>query len=284
MTPPPPPNPNELATITIASRISQFWSQTPKLWFAHFQSIMAPRKVADDAKFDLVISKLGREELSYITDIIENLSDTNRYETVKQRLLKVFQESSEQQFHRLVKEMDLGQQRPSQLLRRMQELARNTGVGDDPLKNLWLSRLQPAVRAVLAVSPKDSKLGELAEMADKITESLNSGEVAAVASSSSAGAEVNIALLAEMKNLSLELKNLRGEVNEIRGRQHQRSQRFQRRGSSSRRARSKSAGRHTPTPGRTPSSPDWLCRQHYRYRERARFCEPPCNWNANRGN
>ncbi|KAJ2937518.1 hypothetical protein O0L34_g18663 [Tuta absoluta] len=236
---------------------------------------MAPRRLADDTI---------NEELSFISDILDNIPATNKYEVLKERLLKAFQESSEQQFHKLVKEMDLGQQRPSQLLRRMQELARNTGVGDDPLKNLWLSRLPPAVRAVLAVSPQDTKIEKLAEMADKITKTLNSGEIAAVAFSSSVGAEVNLALLAEMKNLSVELRNLRGEVNEIRGRQQHRSQHFQRNRSKSRRARSKSAGGRTPTPGRTPSSPDWLCRQHYRYRERARFCEAPCNWNANQGN
>ncbi|KAJ2937517.1 hypothetical protein O0L34_g18662 [Tuta absoluta] len=146
MTTPPPPPPIDLATITVTSRIAQFWPQTPKLWFAHFESIMAPRRLADDTI---------NEELSFISDILDNIPATNKYEVLKERLLKAFQESSEQQFHKLVKEMDLGQQRPSQLLRRMQELARNTGVGDDPLKNLWLSRLPPAVRAVLAVLQDD---------------------------------------------------------------------------------------------------------------------------------
>lgn len=77
--------------------------------------------------------------------------------------------------------MELGSQKPSELLRKMRELARNTQVSDEALKKLWMPRLSPSVRAVLIVS-QDTNLENLATMADKIVENMHTGEVATVTS------------------------------------------------------------------------------------------------------
>lgn len=249
------------------------------MWFAQFEAIIGPQHQGENVKYDLVLAKLGKEELSQVADLIDDPPAQQRYTTLKARLLKVFQESAEAQFHKLVKEMDLGQQRPSQLLARMRELAKNTGTAGDTLKNLWMSRLPGWVRAILASCSGEAKLDELASMADKIMENLRSGELAEIhrPASTALTVDVNAELLAEIRNLSLELKTLRGEVNEIRGRARQRQNfRWPRNGS---RSRSRSSGTR-----RTPQSPDWLCKYHFRYRETARKCESPCNWNTAKEN
>ncbi|KAH9635220.1 hypothetical protein HF086_013247 [Spodoptera exigua] len=61
-------------------------------------------------------------------------------------------------------------QRPSQLLRHMRDLARDK-MPDETLRMLWMSHLPSSTRAVLAVS-EESKVDTLAVMADKMQEQL----------------------------------------------------------------------------------------------------------------
>ncbi|CAG4996032.1 unnamed protein product [Parnassius apollo] len=123
--------------------------------------------------------------------------------------------------------MELGQQRPSQLLAKMNELAKNSGAEGDRLKNLWLARLTAWVRAISSNNRADTKLEDLAEMADKVIDNLRNGELLAVdagsarsLSSNPTVAEVNVELLTQMKTMALELKKLRSEVNAINNRRH----------------------------------------------------------------
>ncbi|XP_022823924.1 uncharacterized protein LOC111354611 [Spodoptera litura] len=158
--------------------------------------------------------------------------------------------------------MDLGSQRPSQLLRKMSALAANTQVANDALKRRWITRLPSKVKTVLSVAP-DMALDNLAKLADKIMENMLTGEVAAVASTTQT-ADISD----QLKQVTTELKELRLELNEIRGRTENRRGAWNRQ-------RSRSQSRGQP---RTPESPGWLCRYHYRWRNRARMCEQPCNW------
>ncbi|KAI5633725.1 hypothetical protein NE865_13558 [Phthorimaea operculella] len=122
------------------------------MWFAQFEAIVGPQNQSDKVKYELVIAKLGKEELGYVADLLDNPPQTDKYGTIKRRLMAVFEESAESQFNKLIREMDLGQQRPTQLLMKMRELAKSTGTGDDALKNLWISRMPAYVRAILAGS------------------------------------------------------------------------------------------------------------------------------------
>lgn len=260
----------DLSTISIASRVPEFWSELPRLWFAQFEATLNPQKQGDDCKYQLVISKLTREALQQVSDIVFNPPDTNKYTAIKDRLLQVYEESSERQFQKLVGEIDLGSQKPSQLLRRMKELARNCQASDETVHNLWTARLPSAVRAVLTVS-QDQKLDNLAAIADKVMESLQQGQLGTVAvvSNTPVPCSSTNELVAGMNQLMLEVASLRNEVQ----RNGQRRSGF--------RGRSRSRGMNrsrSNTPNRTPSSPDWLCFFHYRYGDRARRCEEPCNW------
>ncbi|KAJ2949500.1 hypothetical protein O0L34_g15423 [Tuta absoluta] len=203
---------HDLAAITLSSRISPFWRDMPRMWFAQFEAVAQNQN--ETVKYDLVLSKLGREELSQVTDLIDEPPAQQRYTMLKQRLLKVFQESAEAQFHKLVKEMDLGTQRPSQLLAKMKDLARNSGTGGDTLRNLWLSRMPGWVRAILVCSGPNTTLDDLATLADKVMDNLRSGEVAAVDTSTTASTSgtsnpsisvINLELLTQVRDLSADL-------------------------------------------------------------------------------
>lgn len=247
----------DLAAISVSSKIPEFWVEMPRLWFAQFDAVMESQKQGDSTKYNLVIAKLNRDALQQVGDLILKPPSENKFNALKERLLVVFEESAEKQFHKLVSEMDLGTQKPSQLLRRMSGLAANTQVSDDALRRLWTARLPTAVRTVLTVTP-DAKLDDLAVMADKIMENVNTGEVAAVYNA--AGPD----LTDQLSRMTMEMQSLRNEISEIRGRS-------QSRGNGWRGSRSQSRGR-------SQTKKNWLCRYHYRWRARARTCEQPCNW------
>lgn len=265
---PTPTTVSDLAAISLSSKIPQFWTDLPRMWFKQFEAIVAQQKQGDTTKFNLVVAQLSKEALQQVSDILDSPPQEGKYETVKNRLLTVFEESAERQFQKLVGEMELGSQKPSQLLRKMRELARNTQVSDEALKKLWMSRLSSSVRAVLVVS-QDTKLENLATMADKIVENMQTGEVAAVTSLP----EDKASLVQQISEMTIEIKHLRGEVNAIRRGNFQR-------GSNNNRSRRpfRPRSRSRSTPRRTPESADWICRHHYRYKQRSYRCEPPCNW------
>lgn len=223
---------------------------------------MAPQKQGDDSKYAMVLSKLSKEVIRQITDIITAPPETKKYEAVKERLLSVYEESEERQFQKLVGEIELGDQKPSSLLRRMRELARNSQVSDKTLHSLWLSRLPDHVRAVLMVS-QDQKLDNLATIADKILEG-RSGEVSEMSSSQP---QLMIEILNQMSKLTMEIAALKSNA-----RHSDYGHRNYRRNRSTSRSRSRSR------PRITPDNPKYLCRYHLRYRHRARNCEKPCNW------
>lgn len=156
----------EIATISVKARIPTFWRDKPALWFGPFETVVNQQKPNEEAKFSLMVVHLEKMDVEQIGDIIMSTTRTGRYEEAKKRLLSVYKESETKQLHKLLNEMELGDQKPSQLLRRMREPAHEK-IPDSTLQMLWMQRLPLSTRAVLAVS-EQSSLDVLATMADKM--------------------------------------------------------------------------------------------------------------------
>lgn len=167
-----------LAALSLSARIPEFWVDQPKVWFIQFEAIIEPQKTSDQAKYNAVIAKLGKEAIRQVTDVLTAPPADNKYSYLKEKLLGIYEESESRQIQKLIGEMELGEQKPTQLLRRMQDLARGK-VGDETLKVLWLNLLPASARGILAVT-ETTDLTKLAKIADKVLENTRSSQIAEV--------------------------------------------------------------------------------------------------------
>ncbi|KAI5636736.1 hypothetical protein NE865_10562 [Phthorimaea operculella] len=203
-------------SVSIQSRLLPFWRTYPRLWFAHFELLVESSRKSDDDKFRYVLSVLQPGDLQQVGDILLNPPTANKYQTLKDRLLSVYEESETKQFQKLISGLELGDEKPSQLLRKMRELGHNR-MPDSGLKLMWMNQLPAQVRAVLSVS-SDSSLDNLAVMADKMLEHTGPATIAAVSSpactpgsskQSSSQESIIEALSKQIDRLSFEVAELR---------------------------------------------------------------------------
>lgn len=247
----------DLSAVSLSSKIPDFWTDQPRVWFIRTEAILAPQKMADEAKFSIVVSKLTKESIQQVTDLLIDPPESNKFETLKNRLLQIYEESESRKLQKLIGEMELGEQKPSQLLRRMRDLGRGK-IPDDTLRMLWQGHLPQAARAVLAVTDT-LDLEKLATIADKILETTRPAHISEVTQVTSTSTNK---ILAEIYKINIRLNNME------RGRSGQRNEE---RNNTYSRTRSNSQRR-------TPKSPDWLCFYHFRFKSRAHKCIKPCAW------
>ncbi|KAJ8729096.1 hypothetical protein PYW08_000677 [Mythimna loreyi] len=101
-------NEKALASITVASRIPEFWADQTRLWFVRFEATVENQKLSDAAKQDLVITKLSKTAIEQVSDLLLAPPETRKYKTLKERLLEVFEESESRRLLKLIGEMELG--------------------------------------------------------------------------------------------------------------------------------------------------------------------------------
>ena len=99
-------------------------------------------------------------------DLLIHPPNNNPYDTLKTQLIKRTAATNQQKLQQLISTKKLGDHRPTQLLRRMQQL-----VGDPPgladgalLCELFLQRLPATVHMVLASASSSTSLQDLAQM------------------------------------------------------------------------------------------------------------------------
>lgn len=161
--------------------------------------------------------------------------------------------SDRKRLHLLLNAEELGNRKPSQLLRRMQQLLGDKSVDASIIRELFLQRLPSNVRMLLASSPETVTLTNLAQLADRIME-VTLPSVSAVTSTP----------------LSTELDQLRSEISSLRQLVKSLSSPPARRRSPSR--------QRSPTPYHSSfPPPSEICWYHRRFGTDARKCRPPCS-------
>lgn len=251
--------------VTRQVKLPPFWQANPTLWFAQVDAQFFTFNIkSDNAKYFTVVAALDSSVLQQISDIIEAPPETDKYDSLKKNLIARFTDSQERQLRKLLNEIELGDKKPSQLLREMKALA-GTKIDKSVLRTLWLQRIPSRVQIVLSAS-KDEDLTELSNMADKIMEISSPDHIASVSQNPAAPKDdsTTTALANIIESLQKQMITLTDKVDKLSRNQHQR--RYS--------SRSRSRPRHQSEDGNSE------CYFHRRFGDSAKNCRPPCNRNT----
>lgn len=255
--------PTEFKRINL--RVLPFSPEEPEIWFALLEGQFESNSITNDlVKFTNVINNLDIQHSKAVKDIILNPPANNRYKKIKTELIKRLSASREKKVRQLLVHEELGDRKPSQFLRHLQDLA-GPSVPEDFIKTIWCNRLPNNIQTVLA-SQTFQTLEQVSDLADRIQEITSPCNVAAVATSSHAthAPSSEIAELKKMvERLTLKLdEHTRGsQCSSVRSRP-------QRRTSTAReRSRSNSSYRKYP-----------VCWYHAKFGPQARSCIKPCDF------
>ena len=162
----------------VAIKPPMFWRQKPNLWFFQLEAQFANNGISQDlTKYNTVVSALDENVLEFVVDVLSNPPQEGKYDALKNALLIRLTDTEESRLKKLLTDLDLGDKRPSDLLRQMKSLA-GKSISEEVIKSLWLQRLPPQTQAILSIS-KDP-LDNIAEMADKILAVYNTTELCSI--------------------------------------------------------------------------------------------------------
>ena len=274
-------------------RLPAFSPEEADLWLVQVDCAFDVAGIADDTvKFKLLVANLPVHVASQVRDVVTATppSFTNLITALRSRLAQ----SRASRLEALLRDQQLGDQQPTQLLRNMQHML--GGPQDDTglLRTLFLQRLPHTTRAALALLAEDTKLEDLASAADRFH---NASHVATVAVASapttapvsrpadtacccqpgSTAPTANSELTAAVSSLTATVARLEASFQRL-NREDQRER------------RSRSRPRRQATPGATgtrqPQTPGadsdhGYCWYHQRWGADAHQCRQPCTWQGN---
>nr|XP_024214037.1 uncharacterized protein LOC112210068 [Halyomorpha halys] len=164
-----------VSAFSAVDKIPPFWKKDPELWFCQIEAVFNRANITSGlTKFYTIIPNIDFDVLEQASDIVKRPSETP-YEDIKARLVNTYEESESKRIQQLLEGKHLGDERPSQLLRRMKQLA-GGAVADGIIKTVWLRALSQNLQAIL-ISTEQKDINKLADIADQIQEVTQPGEV-----------------------------------------------------------------------------------------------------------
>ena len=284
-------------------RLPAYAPEEAELWLVQVECAFAVAGITDDHdKFRLLVANLPVHVASQVRDVIT--AETGSFSELKGALSTRLAQSRASRLEALLRDHQLGDRRPAQLLRSMQHMLGSAGHDLGLLRTLFLQRLPPTTRAALALLPEDTGIDDLASAADRFQEASGGAAVTAVCTPTAgvaaacgppAGPGVTLAPPASAvaaagppaacgcgnSGMAAAVTALTAAVARIEAV-------FQRGGADApRRGRSRSRPRR-PAPASSGSSqpasvtPDeGYCWYHQKYGAEAHRCRPPCSWSGN---
>ena len=259
------PTPRPVAAISL--KLPPFWPNDPAVWFAQVEAQFLTRHItSQQTMFAYVISSLQPDIAQEVRDILLNPPAAQPYSHLKAELVKRTSASEQTRLHQLLIAEELGDRKPSQLLRKMRQLLGENRLEDRILCQLFLQRLPVNAQLILASTAEAVPLEQLASLADKILE-VATPTVATLASPTPA-----------LPTNNQDLSDLRCQVNNLTSQVHSLVAQLQ--------IRDRSPSRHHSGPSfqaqpraRSPARPaDSLCWYHRRFGANAHKCLQPCSF------
>ena len=172
--PDPPANRAAGAVTAVTLKLPPFWPADPQIWFAQVEAQFATRGITvQRTKFDHIIACLSPEYATEVRDLILNPPGDEPYDKLKKALTDCTAASEQRRLQQLFSTEDLGDKKPTQLLRRMQQLLGDKAIDKAFMRELFLQWLPPNIRMVLASAHDETTDQEkLAQLADKVVSQL----------------------------------------------------------------------------------------------------------------
>ncbi|XP_046960643.1 uncharacterized protein LOC124530502 [Vanessa cardui] len=247
----------------VGVRVPPFWVVKPKIWFAQIEAQFNLARITDDnTKFYYVLAHLDGQYSAVVEDIIENPPASGKFEKLKSELIKRLSISRQKKVKQLLQSEELGDRKPSQFLRHLQQLA-GPNMPDEFITDVWTSRLPSNLQTIIA-SQANMTLQDLADLADRVHDIAPSSPHMAVASVSR--------LESAMDMMARQITELTKQVSELTTRHHRprsRSRHMPRQRTRSTSRRSHSNYKKFP-----------VCWYHYKFGNLAKKCIPPCDYDS----
>ena len=266
-----------------AIELPKYMPDYPKVWLAVVKAQFSPR-TQEATKYGALLRALAPTVLRELLDVVTN---NPTFEDVSAALIKRFDRTDDERLRQLFNKTELGDLKPSQLLRRMNECAADQiGLEASIIPRLWREHLPPQVQDVLEVSTGTPE--ELAAIADRVIKRTREIHAVSAATGTTTLASAVPAYTADSTNAAGQTPfekqmlqmfgELKLQVEEIqRGRTRERSNdnNSDNRG----RSRTYSRGRSRSRPRYEPKA--GICWYHFRFGAESKKCVEPCKFKKN---
>ncbi|XP_015121463.1 uncharacterized protein LOC107044183 [Diachasma alloeum] len=247
------PLPTSVSTLsTHPCKLTEFIRTNPRAWFSQVESAFNIYNVTTQAeKYHVVINHLEADVFNEISDILLDRPVENQHGYLKEETQNRFTDSADKQLEKALSQLTLGDQKPSQLLRKMRALAAGRA-SEDFLRVRWLSLLPLDVQNILKAT-RFTTLSDLTPVADELMEVSSTASVMAACSHARFAVQKSsdpvTTELAELRQAMTQLINLNWIVAESLERLHISSR-------SRSRSRAPSMSRSSSPPPQASASPN----------------------------
>jgi hypothetical protein len=156
---------------SISIKLPPYWPSDPALWFSQVEAQFTTRGItAEHTKYAYVVGSLQPEVAQEVRDLLINPPAEELYTKLKTELVKRTSASQQKRLNQLLHAEELGDRKPTQLYRRMQQLLGDIQLEPSIMKQLFLQRLPSNAQLILAWTADEMDTASLAKMADKIVE------------------------------------------------------------------------------------------------------------------
>ncbi len=151
----------------VTLKLPEFWQANPTGWFRTVEAQFTLRGITvDETKFHYVVASLGSSTSAELEGFLNNPPAADKYTAMKKELLKIYELSPQAKKRLLMNLPDLGDRKPTELLRYMKTL--HQAAKDDVLfMVIFMSKLPASVRPILAAMDCDD-IDVLAARADEV--------------------------------------------------------------------------------------------------------------------
>lgn len=260
----------------VGIHLPRFEPTDPELWFAIAdRSFEAAGIVTEQTKFCHAAACLGLTYTTEVKDLILNPPQPNPYTSLKEELIRRLGTSQAAKTKKLLEHEVMGDQKPSQFLRRLKDLG-GESVGEGLIKTIWMARLPSLAQAILAAH-QNIDLDNLANLADSILETTSVAQLNIASASSSTND--NDLLTQKFVQQQLQIQMLQQEIASLKIYDQSNRSRSRNRNSSRPRFRSSTPKRFQQEP---PQS--GICWYHWRFGTNSTKCKKPCSFKTEEKN